>query len=297
MADTAIAGDDVEILSEDVNIVQTQRPRSAMSWSAAIAGAIAATAISFILIALGSGIGLAVASPYAAGPSLGTMTVAGAVWLVLTQAIAFAAGGMIAGRLRGRIEPGTSADETRFRDGANGFMAWAIGALAVALIVAGVSAASVAAGTRAGATTVANITSGTSSDQLGYFVDTLLRAPQSRQGAVSDQERAQVLRILAASIRDGSLSNDDRSYLADLVGARAGINHDDAQNRVNGIVDRARASLKQTAETARKAGEYVAFWTFMSLLFGAVAATLGGILGGELRDESSAAARASLVPN
>jgi hypothetical protein len=39
------------------------------------------------------------------------------------------------------------------------------------------------------------------------------------------------------------------------------------------------------SEAARTAAAYLSFWTFMALLFGAVAATLAGILGGELRDE------------
>ena len=39
-----------------------------------------------------------------------------------------------------------------------------------------------------------------------------------------------------------------------------------------------------TAE-ARKAAAYLSFWSFMALLFGAAAATLAGMLGGELRDE------------
>ena len=38
-------------------------------------------------------------------------------------------------------------------------------------------------------------------------------------------------------------------------------------------------------DAARKAAAFVSFWSFMALLFGAVAATLAGMLGGELRDE------------
>jgi hypothetical protein len=38
-------------------------------------------------------------------------------------------------------------------------------------------------------------------------------------------------------------------------------------------------------DEARKAAAYTSFWSFLALLFGAVAATLAGILGGELRDE------------
>jgi len=39
------------------------------------------------------------------------------------------------------------------------------------------------------------------------------------------------------------------------------------------------------SDAARTAAAYLSFWTFVALLFGAVAATLAGILGGELRDE------------
>ena len=42
--------------------------------------------------------------------------------------------------------------------------------------------------------------------------------------------------------------------------------------------------MKDAADKTAKTGAYVSFWTFMSLLFGAAAATLAGILGGQLRD-------------
>jgi hypothetical protein len=281
--------DDATIVSENVEIFQSAGNRSPFSWSAAIAGALAATAISFILIALGTGVGLAVASPYTASPSLGTMTIGGAVWLVLTQTIGFAGGGFVAGRLRAHVGPEDVA-EVRFRDGTNGFMAWAIGAVVAALAITVIGAVSVVGGVRA----VADATQSTSSDQLAYFVDALFRAPQSRQSGLSDQDRAQVVHIVAASVRNGGLSNDDRSYLAGLVAARTGLSQEEAQNRVTNVVNQ----VKQATDTARSAVAYIAFWTFMSLLFGAVASTLGGIWGGELRDESAIEqSRAQLLPS
>jgi len=54
---------------------------------------------------------------------------------------------------------------------------------------------------------------------------------------------------------------------------------------------RARPSSKRRT-TVAKAGAYLSFWTFMSLLFGAVAATLAGVLGGELRDGEASAGSA-----
>jgi hypothetical protein len=279
--------DDTAIVSDNVEIFQSIKgPSSILSWSSAIAGALAATAIASILLALGTGIGLAVASPYASSVSTGTMTIAGAVWLVLAQSIGFAAGGFLSARTRRPAADTLTPAEIRFNDGATGFMTWAIGALAFALLVVAVSMATAAAGARGGVTAVAQQTS---SDPIGYYADSLLRTPQDRQTGMTDQDRAQVTRVLANAISKGQLSDEDRSYLAGLVAARSGVSQDEAQKRVQTIVNQARDSFKQATDTVRRGAEYVAFWTFMSLLFGAVCATLGGLLGGELRDESTTA--------
>jgi hypothetical protein len=96
---------------------------------------------------------------------------------------------------------------------------------------------------------------------------------------------AQVRRILITAVAADTIAPDDRTYLAQIVSARTGMSMEDAQKRVDDLVNRARASVTQAAETARKAGAYLSFWTFMSLLFGAACATLGGMLGGDLRDD------------
>lgn len=117
MSDTAIVGENVEV-------IQTSGPRSAFTWSVVIAGALAAWAVAFIIISLGSGIGLAIVSPYS-GPSATTMTIGGAIWLVFAQTAAYAVGGYLAARLRVRDHiPG---HETKFRDAAHGFMTWVVG--------------------------------------------------------------------------------------------------------------------------------------------------------------------------
>ncbi len=45
------------------------------------------------------------------------------------------------------------------------------------------------------------------------------------------------------------------------------------------------------SDAARQAMAYVSFWSFVALLFGAVAAPLAGMLGGELRDDLPAGRR------
>jgi hypothetical protein len=74
------------------------------------------------------------------------------------------------------------------------------------------------------------------------------------------------------------------------------MSQDDAQKKVDDVTNRAKADATQAADTAQKGAEYFAFWTFMSLLFGAMCATLGGILGGDLRDEYSTQRAVSTVP-
>jgi hypothetical protein len=74
------------IIERDVVVpAASDAGRTPFSWSAAIAGAFAATAVTFIIVALGSGIGLSFASPYGSGPSVTSLTIAAAVWLVMAQ--------------------------------------------------------------------------------------------------------------------------------------------------------------------------------------------------------------------
>jgi len=166
--------------------------QSAFTWSVVIAGALSAWAVTFMLMALGAGIGLAVSSSYS-GPSSTTMTIGGALWLIFAQTAGFVVGGYLAARLR--IRDHVPGPETIFRDAAHGFMVWVIGVGILAFVIAIVGA------------------SGT----------------QSAGGTMND--------------------------------------------------------------AARQAAAYVSFWSFVALLFGAVAAPLAGMLGGELRDEEPAPRR------
>jgi len=257
-----------------------------------------------------------VASPYSSSPSASTMTIIGALWLVFAQAVGFAVGGYVAGRLR-RPPATLHSDEVKFRDGANGLVVWAIGVLvSFFILAAAVDRIGSAVGTAtAGATAVG---AAGAASQMDYFTDTLLRpnpqsatnsgaasgaaagasdsgpsnsgspngaAPNTPNGGNGNQQRAQINRIMLTALSPNDMSGDDRTYLAQVVSQQTGMSQSDAQNRVDGVIDRAKQNATQAAEAARKAAAYLSFWTFMSLLFGAVCATLGGILGGDLRDE------------
>ena len=324
MTDAAIIGENVEIIAANGGTTTTP-----FSWGAAIAGAIAAIAVGFLVISLGSGIGLSLSSPYSSGPSLATLTIAGAIWVIMAHAFGFAVGGYMAARLREPAHDGL-IDETRFRDGAQGFVAWAIGVVAMgaiagltAMFTAGATAhvaSGAAAGTGAAMSNPQN--SSTVADTTGYFVDMLFRpgagnqppvtsatpgatvgaAPSAGAGAIGSAQqrvdadtRAEVTRIVARGVSQGGLSADDRGYLAQLVSQRTGLPSDEAQRRVIEVETKAKETAKEAAAKAAKAGSYFSFWMFMALLFGAAAATLAGMLGGELRDRDSFGRRAAAM--
>ncbi|HEX7930214.1 MAG TPA: hypothetical protein VF470_04835 [Sphingomicrobium sp.] len=120
---------------------------SAIAWSAIWAGAIVAAGVSLILLALGSGFGLAVISPWpGVGPKAETFTAGAAIWLVVTQWVSSLFGGYVAGRTRTRWNS-LHTDEVFFRDTVHGLLTWALATVALALVA--ILASSLAAGASA----------------------------------------------------------------------------------------------------------------------------------------------------
>lgn len=123
----------------------------AVSWAAIGAGAAAAASLSLILLILGVGLGLSSVSPWAReGASAATLGLSTILWLTLTQVLASALGGTLAGRLRTRWTE-VHADEVYFRDTAHGFLAWAVASLATAALLTSAIGSIVGAGVQAGA--------------------------------------------------------------------------------------------------------------------------------------------------
>lgn len=236
-------------------------PRSlvnAVSWGAIAAGAAAAASLSLILLILGVGLGLSSVSPWARdGISAGSFGVPTILWLTLTQLLASAMGGYLAGRLRTRWT-GAHADEVYFRDTAHGFLAWAVASLATAALLTSVIGSILSTGAQAGATVAsgavgtatsmaggtvasARLSPGSDGGPMGYFVDSLFR----REPAV------------AGAVPSGSAGVGDAAE---------------------------RSSSHDAAEKARKASAYGALWLFVSLLIGAFVASLAATYGGRRRD-------------
>src|SRR4029079_3001624 len=125
-------------MARTARIIAPARPGgSYMEWSAVLAGAIGASAISFLLLTFGAAVGMTLSSPLpeASGLSVWGLVLATAWWAVMVEIGSFFAVGYLAGRMRMRWGTG-SLDESRFRDGAHGFTVWAVGVLLGAFALA-----------------------------------------------------------------------------------------------------------------------------------------------------------------
>jgi hypothetical protein len=279
----------------------TSHAKSAAAWPAIIAGAFVAVAVSLILLALGSGLGFASISPWAdRGVSATTFTVTTAIWLIVMQWISAGFGGYIAGRLRTRWV-GIHTHEVFFRDTAHGFVTWAVATVLVAAIVATSFVSAIGGGVRAVSGVAAagargamsGAMSAASSPEFTYNVDKLFRsgaaanAPTMGDPRVGDP-RLEAGHIIANALMTGSVTDEDRAYLAQVVATKTGISSTDAQKRVDDFVAtamQADAKLKAEADTARKAAAEASIYTALSLLVGAFIASVAAALGGRLRDE------------
>jgi hypothetical protein len=268
---------------------------SAISWAAVIAGAVAAVAITLLLVALGAGIGLSSVSPWSSSnPSSTTFTLLAAVWLIIVQWLSSGLGGYLAGRLRTKWTT-LHTDEVFFRDTAHGFLTWALASIIVAAfttssVSSAVSSAGRTISTVAGnaASTATQAAANQPSSSSDYFLDTLFRKDQPDANISSPDARAEAGRIVARAIGNGNLDPNDRTYLARLVAARTGISQQDAEKRIDDGMNQIKAAeekAKQAADAARKASAKASFYLFFSMLIGAFIASAAGALGGRQRDE------------
>jgi len=275
---------------------------SAVSWPAIFAGAFVAAASSLVLVALGSGFGLASVSPWPnSGVSATTFTVMTAIWLIVVQWLASGLGGYVAGRLRTKWAT-THTHEVFFRDTAHGFITWAVATVLVVLVLTSAAASAVSSGVDAAATVASGASQGaaaaaaqsanTSTSPGGsviapYNVDMLFRSPRADSSAATADARAEAARILANGVAAGDVPSADRTYLAELVSARTGISMEEAQKRVDNAIGQAKAAgikARQAADAARKAAAQASIYTALSMLVGAFIACIAAALGGQRRD-------------
>ena len=149
-------------------------PISAVAWPAIAAGAVVSLALTLVLLAFGTGLGLSVVSPWSgSGVSATTFKIGTGLYLVVMAMLSSSIGGYIAGRLR-TSWTGVHSDEVYFRDTAHGFLAWAFASVLGAVLLAS-PASSLISGAVTGAAQGAASAASQAGPMDGY-VDRLLRA-------------------------------------------------------------------------------------------------------------------------
>lgn len=261
---------------------------SYLEWSPILGGAVLSAAISTIMAAFGSAIGLSlVAAETERSTSMMALAIAGALWALWVTVSACGAGGYLAGRMRKPLGD-ASSHERGVRDGAHGLVVWAVGALLVAFI----TSSSLMGAARTAASGAASLASGATSlvsqqaDPLASALDTVMRSNGATPPTQGEREEAS--RILVRSLANGSLDAGDRDYVGSRMAARMNIPQAEAEKRIDDAyarLNQAKETAKQAAEKARRTGIIVAFLTAAVLLVGAAAAYLAAMLGGRHRDE------------
>jgi hypothetical protein len=245
-----------------------------LQWTPVIVGALAATALSLILVTFAAAVGLGVSSsaPTWRDASAALWLLSG-LYLILQAVVSFAFGAYIAGRLRRPLVAGSS-DQVETRDGLHGLAVWALAVVLGVMLAALVAAA---AATRPGA----NVPSASAAEPvLSYELDKLFRSARRPPNIDLRSERAEAGRILLTSSGHTGVTSDDRSYLIQLVGSATGLSGPDAERRV----DTGIANAKTALDRSRRSTIILAFSLATALLLGAIAAWAAACAGGRHRD-------------
>jgi len=241
-----------------------------------LVGALVAAALSFVLLAFGSALGLAAASPSSSWRDTSAIfTLVSGLWLLLTALASFGLGGYLAGRLRIPLRP-HSRDEVEFRDGIHGLLVWAIAVLIGAILAVAVSGA-IGAGRAA---EVRSATASTTEPLFALELDQLFRSDRKPTDPGDPELRAQAARIISSGLGHRSMAPEDRAYLVRLVEARTGLVATDADNRVTQTISKSRDAVAK----ARRSAVILAFMVGATLLLGAAVAWIAAAAGGQHRD-------------
>jgi hypothetical protein len=263
-----------------VEVIEMRETGPFLSWRGIFAGAVAGSALSFVLMSLGVAGGLSLLSPWPGESHSGLALSVAAAWALIVTIASFLVAGFVAARVRPRVSD-VPPDEVEFRDGLQGLVTWGVCVLFGGLIAAGVGSAALHAGSSA----IAKFSSASSSP-LSAIVSTLATPPEGKPVTnvqlLSPEEEKTIEAVFMRSFGNERLAPADRNLVAAIVASKAGIPIADAQTRVDQAYTDAIAAL----DKAKKAMELSGLLTGIGLLIGLGAAWYGGVRGGNSRDSN-----------
>ncbi|EWY39367.1 PhnA protein-like protein [Skermanella stibiiresistens SB22] len=248
-----------------------------IAWSAVFAGVVVAVSLNLVLAVLGIGIGLTTIDPATAdSPQASTLGIAATIWWIVTALASLAVGGWVAGRMAGM--------STRIDGALHGLITWGIATLLVFWLLTS------AVGTLIGGT-FSVVGDALSSAAQGAAQTTDQADPNALQG-IQEQAR-QMLAPEGGSLPQASLdtlnrvmrgdvSQEELQSTADRLAEQAGIPPEQARQTVENLRQQYTQAAEQARQTAQVAAETVskaALWSFVALVLGAIAASIGGMFG------------------
>ena len=189
--------------------------RCFLEWSPIVLGALAATALSSVLLGFGVTIGLGISSTAPTWrDASAALAILSDLYLILQAIISFGVGGYLAGRVRDTTGGRTTVvEETERADGVHGLGAWALAAVMGAILATLIGTASVSRTSSAQSGSQATA----AEPLLSYDLDRLFRASRRAPNADLSAERAEAGRILLTTSSHSGLTSDDRTYLSRLA--------------------------------------------------------------------------------
>lgn len=261
-----------------------------MSWGAVLAGAAVALSVQLLLSLLGLGIGLATVDPAAADtPDAATFGIATGVFYAIVTLLSLFAGGWVAGRLAGM--------PVRTDGLLHGLVTWSVAMLlllyvvttSVGAVLSGtlgmVGSALQAAGQGAQAAAGAAAQTDVGEEALNSIEQQAQQLLGQAQQATGAQDAAGLLDQVMA-VAQGGLSEQEQQQILDRIVEQTGVTREEAEAQLQELQSQyqeaAAAAEEQAREAAQATSEAVsqgAFWSFVALLCGAIAAAVGGLVG------------------
>lgn len=249
-----------ELTEQQIMVAPDAANHAYVDWGAIFAGAVIATAISFVLLAFSSGVGLSLTDPLDRdGFSLRTLAILTALWFIFVQVISFGIGGYITGRVRTPAF-GATEDEVAVRDGVHGIAMWALAALAGAYLATSGIGTATSAATSAVSTTASVAAEATKATSTLWF----------------DQ-----------------LSEEDRAQIAAIVQRRTGVSESEVRRQVNETLTVPPAIKNLTRSDVSRTADQLTFWAGMMAFLIAASTLVSGVvawwaadLGGHHRDSN-----------
>ncbi len=168
-----------------------------------------------------------------------------------------AIGGYLAARLRTKWI-GIHTNEVFFRDTAHGFISWAFATLLSAAFLGTatthlLSGAGAAIGQTASTANPAQVyvdrlfrsgrAGSNSNPQAGVSDNNSGSSPTALAPSQPDPARGEILRLWTSDYATaGGLSDSDKTYMAQVVSSRTGLNQSDAEKRVNDVIAQAKSA-------------------------------------------------------